>query len=91
MGLGTLIRNFFETPFDYQINAYDNSNKSEAVKIGDHIECAIAFSEGIQYKVEELHVATKEARIRRIEKDGTLAESYTVGIKMIRPLANKLD
>jgi DNA repair photolyase len=82
-----LLRKIFEKPYDWKKNGHDITDQWKNVRPGDTVEFAMTVTEDVLYTVEEINASTAEARIRRISRDGSKGESYTVGLVMLRPIS----
>ena len=86
-----IFKRFFYTlyrPVDWKRSSHENFEHWKGIKAGDIVEAAVESPNGIRYRVEELNNEAMQARVVRLDKDGsTPLERYTLSLNMIRPLA----
>lgn len=75
----------FNRKFDWQRTCFEQTDQWKKLKVGDIVECAVQFNEGIRYKIEHIDQAEQKATIQRIDQGGN--EAYTLALVMLRPAA----
>lgn len=85
-----IFKRFFYTlyrPVDWKRSSHENYEHWKGIKVGDVVEAAVENPTGIRYHVEELDESALQARVARLDTDGTTPlERYTLSLKMLRPI-----
>jgi hypothetical protein len=75
-------------PIDWKRSSHEAFDQWKPIRVHDVVEAAVEVPNGIRYRVEEINAETLEARVARLDADGsTPLERYTLALKMLRPLA----